>query len=151
MRATTAVSPCGRVAITTAGARRCTGAVYTRHPDITSSLLGELGFQGRQARLEFGILFPRAARHVLNGIELLPRDEVQSAESFLHPLTRAFAGLASHSGESARSRVGQLDEIGDQRVFALHGSYVASAADGRKPIARSFELHESPPPRPRRD
>src|SRR5690606_27655083 len=84
------------------------------------------------ACLELRAFLARAARHVLDRLEFLAGNEVEATERLLHPLASAFARLAGHPGERAGGTVGELDEVGDDRVFALHGRYLVSGWNKRK-------------------
>src|SRR5690606_35522536 len=113
IRATTAVSPCGRAAIRTAGARICMGAGSTSPPPYRGGLFAELGLERGDPGFEPGAFLAGPTGHVLDRVELFARDEVESAEGFLQSLARAFTRFAGHPGKIARGRVGQLDEVGD--------------------------------------
>src|SRR5688500_13266948 len=120
-----------------AGARRCIAWVLDDPHRDGEELLRGLRLQRSDARFARGAILAGAAGHVLDRVELLAGDEVEPAERFLHPLARALAGLAGHAGESARGRVGELDEVGDQGVFALHGAYLVLSMGVSNPRARS--------------
>src|SRR5690606_6880482 len=88
------------------------------------------------AGLEPGVFLAGAGGHVLDGVEFLAADEIRPAERLLHPFAHALPGLAGHPGERAGSGVGHLDEIGDQGILALHGSYLALVRDDGKALDR---------------
>src|SRR6188474_88202 len=106
------------------GRARAAGRSFRQAGSAVSALLAELRLDRGDTRLEPGVFLARAGGHVLDRVELLAGDEIEPAERFLHPPASAFAGFAGHPGERAGGAVGELDEVGDDRVFALHGAYL---------------------------
>src|SRR5690349_732782 len=87
-----------------------------------SGLGGKLRLERVDTRLERFAAFARSGGHRLDRVEFVAADEVEPADRFLGALARAVARFAGHARERAGGAVHQLDEIGDQGVFALHGA-----------------------------
>jgi hypothetical protein len=63
----------------------------------------------------------RGGGHVLDCGKFLAADEVEAAEHFAGLFARGFARFAAQAGQRTGGAVQHLDEIGDHRVFGLHG------------------------------
>ena len=83
--------------------------------------LGERGFKLGKAGFERIGLFTRLLGHGLDRLEFLTAHEIDPGHTLAQTLTSGFARFASHSGNCASSAVGDFDEVGEDRVLALHG------------------------------